>query len=103
MQSQKQVTDAHVICEPDDALKEFRLGAEEMQQAIADGTAVTLSVVVEAAFYEDEWWIENRRTKEWVMADAGLAATLERRRDQMRQADAAVLARDTRKTGVTPQ
>lgn len=102
MQNQKQVTDTRVTREPDDALKEFRLSAEEMQQAIADGTAIILSVVVEAAYYEDEWWIENRRTKEWVMADAGLAATLERRRDQMSQADAAVRARD-RKSSVLPQ
>ena len=92
MQNQKQVTDTRVTHEPDDALKEFRLSAEEMQVAIADGTAVTISVVVEAAFYEDEWWIENRRTKEWVMADVGLAATLGRRRDQMREADAQVAA-----------
>ena len=93
MQDQKQVTDTRVTQEPDDALKEFRLSAAEMKQAITDGTAVILSAVVEAAFYEDEWWIENRRTKQWVMADAGLAAALERRRDQMSQADAAVLAR----------
>lgn len=92
MQDQKQVTDTRVTREPDDALKEFRLSAEEMQQAIADGTAVTLSVVIEAAFCEDEWWIENHRTKEWVMADTGLAATLNRRRDQMREADAHVVA-----------
>lgn len=96
MQNQKHVTDTHVTCEPDDALKEFRLSAEEMRQAIAGGTAVTLSVVIEAVFYEDEWWIENRRTKEWVMADAGLAATLDRRQEQMRQADAGIAARSNR-------
>lgn len=93
MQNQNQVTDSRVTPEPDDALKEFRLSAEEMQQAITDGAAVIISVVVEAAYYEDEWWIENRRTKQWVMADTGLAATLDRRRDQMREADAHVLAR----------
>jgi hypothetical protein len=92
VQDQKQVTDTRVTSEPDDALKEFRLSAEEMHQAIADGTAVTLSVVVEAAYYEGEWWIENHRTKEWVMADAELAATLDARRDQMREADAHVAA-----------
>lgn len=90
MQNQKQVTDTRVTRDPDDALKEFRLSAEEMQQAIADGTAVALSVVVEAAFYEDEWWIENRRTAQWVMADAELAAALDRRREQMREADVSV-------------
>ena len=92
MQDQKQVTDTRVTSEPDDALKEFRLSAEEMHQAIADGTAVILSVVVEAAFYEEEWWIEDRRTKQWVMADTELATTLEHRRDQMRDADAQVVA-----------
>ncbi|GAA2031081.1 hypothetical protein GCM10009839_33690 [Catenulispora yoronensis] len=92
MQDQKQITDTRVTSEPDDALKEFRLSAEEMHQAIADGTSVILSVVVEAAFYEDEWWIENRRTRQWVMADTVLAATLDRRRDQMREADAHVVA-----------
>lgn len=92
MQDQKQVTDTHVTREPDDALKEFRLSAEEMTQAIADGTAVVLSAVVEAAFYENEWWIENRRTKQWVMADTELAVTLDRRRDQLREADAQVVA-----------
>jgi len=92
MQNQKQVTDTRVTHEPDDALKEFRLSAEEIKQAIADGTAVTLSVVIEAVFYEDEWWIENRRTKEWVMADTGLATTLDKRREQMREADAHVVA-----------
>lgn len=93
MHDQTQVTDARLAREPDDALKEFRLSAEEMQQAIADRTAIILSIVVEAAYYEGEWWIENRHTKQWVMADPSLAATLERRRDQMSQADAAVLAR----------
>jgi hypothetical protein len=97
MQDQKQVTDTRVTSEPDDALQEFRLSAEEMHQAIADGTAVILSVVVEAAFYEDEWWIENRRTKEWVMAEAGLAATLDRRSIQMREADAQVVAHSKRR------
>ena len=101
MPNQKQVTDSRVTSEPDDALKEFRLPPEEMRQAIADGTAVTLSVVViEAVFYEDEWWIENRRTKEWVMADAALAGALERRRDQLRQADVAVVARVEKKSVV---
>ena len=98
MQDQKQVTDTRVASEPDDALKEFRLSAEEMHQAIADGTAVILSVVVEAAFYEEEWWIENGRTKEWLMADTELAAALERRRAQMGQADAAILERGKRET-----
>lgn len=102
MQDQRQATDTRVTHEPDDALKEFRLSAEEMEQAIADGTAVILSVVVEAAFYEDEWWIENRRTKQWVMADTALAATLDRRRDQMREADAQVVAH-ARKDPATPQ
>ncbi|ACU77758.1 hypothetical protein Caci_8945 [Catenulispora acidiphila DSM 44928] len=96
MQNEKQVTDTRVTREPDDALKEFRLSAEEMQAAIADGTAVTISVVVEAVFYEDEWWIENRRTKEWVMAETGLAATLDRRSIQMREADAQVVAHSKR-------
>jgi len=96
MQDQKQVTDVRVTSEPDDALKEFRLGAEEMQQAVADGSAVILSIVIEAAYYEDEWWIENRRTKEWVMADTRLAASLDGRREQMRQADERVAARSCR-------
>ena len=102
MQDQKQVTGTNVTREPDDALREFRLSAEEMQQAIADGTAVTLSVVIEAAYYEDEWWIENRRTKQWVMADAGLANTLERRRDQMRRADESVSRRRECRDGLAP-
>ena len=90
MQDQKQVTDTRVIREPDDALKEFRLGAEEMQLAIVEGNAVILGVVVDAAYYEGEWWVENRRTKEWVMADASLADSLDQRREQMRQADESV-------------
>jgi hypothetical protein len=69
-----------------------------MQQAITDGTAVILSVVVEAAYYEEEWWIENRRTKQWVMADARLAATLDQWRDQMWEADAQVVARGKKKS-----
>ena len=99
MQDQKQVTDTCVTSEPDDALQEFRLSSEEMHQAIAAGTAVVLSVVVEAAFYADEWWIENRRTKQWVMANTELAATLEHRRDQMRDADAKVVARAKKNPG----
>jgi hypothetical protein len=97
MQNQKQVTDTRVTREPDNALEEFRLSAEEMRQAIADGSAIALSIVVEAAFYENEWWIENRHTKEWIMADAGLTAALDRRREQMHQADASVAARSNRK------
>ena len=95
-------TDTRVTREPDDALKEFRLSADEMQQAIADRTAIILSIVVEAAYYEDEWWVENRHTKQWVMADRELAGTLERRRDQMRDADDSVSARRKRRHEVLP-
>lgn len=97
MQSQKQVRETRATWEPDDELEEFRIGAETMQQAIADGSAVTLSAVVEAAYYEDEWWVENRITKEWVMADTHLAATFDHRRDQMRAADTCVVAHGKRK------
>ena len=96
MQRQKQVSEMRAIWEPDDALEELCISAEMMQQAIADGSAVTLSVVIEAAYYEDEWWVENHITKEWVMADTGLATTFNQRRDQMREADARVAARAER-------
>jgi hypothetical protein len=97
MQSQKQVHEAPAVWDPDDALEEFRISAETMRQAITNGFAVALSAVIEAAYYEDEWWVENRTTKEWVMADTRLAATLDQRRDQMREADASVAARAEKK------
>jgi hypothetical protein len=90
MQNHKQVSSSRQRWEADDELEESLISNEEMDRAVADGAAISISVVIDfARFYEGEWWV-SKGEKGWLLADSATAATFARRREQFLQADASV-------------